>query len=204
MTNRSPSTDKTINRTYTSQTLEYKQLNKESLSTEIGWTVDKKKAVLCIPTGVSEQLGGKLLEEILPGLLELPVQILILGKGSSAYGKLLTELAKKHSDRIAIIPHDEKVMGKMYAAADMALFLSNPAGMPELDHALAYGAVPLAPLSTKLDDYNPNQESGNAFIYEKENVWHCFSAVVRALETFKFPYDWKTIQRHCMEQSEND
>jgi len=202
MTNLSPATDKVINRSYNGQTLEYKVQNKTALQEELGWTPEPKRAVLCIPAGVSDQLGGKLLEDVLPGLLELPLEILILGKGSTAYGKMLTDLAKKHSHRIAIVPNDEKAIRKMYAAADMALFLSNPAAMPELQQVLAYGAVPLAPAVSKLHDYNPNQESGEAFTYDKETMWHAFAAVVRALETFKFPFDWRTIQRHCMELAE--
>ena len=36
---------------------------------------------------------------------------------------------------------------------------------------------------------------GNGFVYDNENVWGIFAGVVRALETFKFPYDWKHIVR---------
>jgi glycogen synthase len=50
-----------------------------------------------------------------------------------------------------------------------------------------------------LEDYNPVQESGNAFIFTVENHWKCFASLVRALETFRFPYDWRTIQRHAMD-----
>ena len=202
MTTFSPAADKAIARAYGVQTLEYKVQNKVSLQEELGWPEEPKRAMLCIPSGVSEQLGGKLLEEVLPGLMELPLQILILGKGSSSYGKMLTELAKEHNHRIAIVPNDEKMIRKMYAASDMALFLSNPAAMPELQQCLSYGVVPVAPSLSKLHDYNPNQESGEAFTYEKQTVWHVFAGIVRALETFKFPFDWRTIQRHCMELAE--
>lgn len=202
MTNFSPASDTSIARSYSGQTLEYKVQNKVALQETLGWTPEPKRAVLCIPAGVSDQLGGKLLEEVLPGLLELPVDMLILGKGSSSYGTMLTDLAAKHSHRIAIIPNDDKAIRTMYAAADMALFLSNPASMPELRAVLAYGTVPVAPSASKLQDYNPNQESGEAFTYEKDTMWHAFAAVVRALETFKFPFDWRTIQRHCMERAE--
>ena len=37
------------------------------------------------------------------------------------------------------------------------------------------------------------------FMFEKITVWHAFAAVVRALETYRFPFDWKTIQKHCMQ-----
>ncbi len=196
MTNLSPSTDKSIARPYDAQTLEYKVQNKTALQEKLGWAEEPKRAMLCIPTGVSDQLGGKLLQELIPGLLELPLEILILGKGSASYGKMLTELAKEHNHRIAIIPHDDAAVRTMLAASDMALFLSK--ADDEVAACLRYGTVPVAPKSEALDDYNPNQESGNSFIFKKENVWHAFAGVVRALETFKFPFDWRTIQKHGM------
>ncbi len=189
-----------IARSYDSSTLEYKVQNKVSLQEELGWAAEPKRAVICIPTGVSDQLGGKLLEELLPGLLELPVELLILGKGSADYGKMLTDIAKEHRHRIAIIPNDAKHIAKMYAAADMALFLCDPQGMEELTAALRFGTVPVTPQALTVHDYNPNQESGNAFVYSKLTVWHCFAALVRALETFRFPYDWKSIQKECMDE----
>lgn len=199
MTAFSPSADRAIARPYDIRTLEYKVQNKVALQEELGWPAEPKRALICMPTGVSEQLGGKLLEELLPGLMELSVQLVILGKGSASYGKMLTTLAKEHSHRIAIVPNEDEAIRKMYAASDMALFLSNPKGTPELAHALAYGAVPLAPSTSGIDDYNPNQESGVAFVYDKMTVWHAFAAAVRALETYKFPFDWRTIQKHGME-----
>lgn len=60
------------------------------------------------------------------------------------------------------------------------------------------GVVPITQnLDTSIADYNPNTESGNAFVYENANEWEVFAAVVRALETYKFPYDWKFIVRSC-------
>jgi len=68
---------------------------------------------------------------------------------------------------------------------------------------LAYGVVPVAPADTDgLDNYNPVQESGNAFTYDQPDVWRSFTAIVRAMETFKFPFDWRTIQKHCMNSAE--
>ncbi len=50
-----------------------------------------------------------------------------------------------------------------------------------------------------LDGYNAQQETGNAFLYDPPSMWNCFAAMVRALETYRFPFDWKTIQKHGLE-----
>lgn len=194
-----PDIDSSIARKYGAKTIEGKMHNKAALQEELGWAAEPKRAILCLPAGMTDQLGGSLLKELIPGLLSLPMNIVILGKGSASYGSLFTDLAKKEKHRIAIIPNKEEMIRKMYAGSDMALFLNSTEGMEEVDHCLRYGVVPVAPGGTLLEDYNPNQESGTAFLYEEPTVWNAFGALVRALETFKFPFDWRTIQKHCME-----
>ncbi len=182
--------------------LEEKAAAKAALQEELGWPEEARAALVCLPAGMTEQLGGKLLEDLIPGLLSLPIQLVILGKGSANYGTLFTDLAKKHSHRVAIVPNKKDVIDAVMAASDMALFLASTEGMSEVHDCLAHGVVPIAPEDSNLQNYNPNQESGTAFTYEDPTVWNAFGALVRALETFKFPFDWKTIQKQCMESAE--
>jgi starch synthase len=197
----SPASDTAIPHRYTVKSLEQKLQNKIALQEKFGWPDEAKRPMVCLPAGMTNELGGALFLDLLPGLLSLPIELLVLGKGSSQYGSLFTQLAKTHSHRIAIIPTTEEAERTMFAAADIALFLSDPSGMPQLKHALAYGAVPVAPEIDELENYNPNQESGNSFLFEAPSPWLAFGAVVRALETYKFPFDWRTIQKHGMANS---
>ncbi len=186
---------------FSSKTLDRKLLNKLELQKELGWPEEPKRPMVCLPAGMSDALGGTLMEEALPGILRLPIEIIILGKGSSSYGELFTKLAKEHRHRIAILPAKEEETHQMYAAADMALFFADPARLPELENCLNYGVVPVAPETRALEDYDPIQEQGSAFLYEDTNPWDFHTALVRALETYKLPFDWRTIQRQCMESA---
>lgn len=194
-----PATDQKIAQRYTVTSLEKKGHNKLSLQEELGWPAESKRPIVCLPIGMQEKLGGELLEKVLPGILSLDVELLILGKGSSHYGDLFTKLAKNYPHKIAIIPNEEVAIRKMYAAADMALFLEDPAEVQEVSTLLSYGVIPIAPSCSTLKDYNPIQEAGNAFLFAEKTCWHCFGALVRAIETYRFPFDWRTIQKHCME-----
>lgn len=196
----SPSYDTKIARRYSASSLEQKVANKTALQRELGWPAEPKRALLCLPAGMTTELGGDLLEELIPGLLTLPLEMLIVGKGPAKFGALFTKLAKDHSHKIAIIPATDDATRKMYAAADIALFLRDPKSQDELSHALAYGVIPVCPETRGLENYDPVQESGNAFFFERPTVWHAFTAIVRALETHRFPFDWRTIQRHAMEK----
>ncbi|ALM09963.1 MAG TPA: hypothetical protein DEB30_02870 [Candidatus Peribacter riflensis] len=195
----SPAYDPKITRRYSARTIEHKVENKTALQRELNWPMEPKAPVICFPTGMSDALGGELLKQLLPGLLAVSAELLVLGKGENDYGELFTGLAKERGHRIAILPNDDDSIRKMLAASDIALFLTDPCALPELTTCLQYGVVPVAPECKGLEDYNPVQETGNAFLAGAETPWLIFAALVRALETFKFPFDWRTIQRHGME-----
>ena len=204
MSTLSPAYDNKIARKYSVRTLEHKIENKLALQEELTWPAERKIPVVCIPTGMTDELGGALLQEALPGILSRGLELIILGKGSEEYGKIFTQLANQKGHRIAILEDTDDKRRAMYAAADIALFFKDPTSVPELQLALRYGAVPIAPTTKALENYNPVQESGNAFLYDTEDKWSCFAALVRALETFNFPFDWRTIQRHCMESAQEE
>lgn len=199
MTVLSPAYDNKIVRKYSARTIEHKMENKTALQEELGWIAEPKQPVICLPAGITETLGGELLESVLSGLMELPISIVIRGRGSKKFGELFTKLSKSTPHRVAILPDDETSMRKMLAGSDIALFLADKDDEGMLENALRYGVVPVSLQREILDNYNPVQESGNAFVYDKPTHWQCFASVVRALETFKFPYDWRTIQRHAIE-----
>lgn len=178
---------------------EGKKQRKIALQESLGWPSEPKRPMICLPAGMSEKLGGKLFEALLPGLLTLHVEMLVAGKGSAAYGTLFTKLAKEHRHRVHIVANKEEPLRLMYEASDMALFLSDPDGMKELQICFTSGIVPVSPRSSALDDYDPVQESGHAFLFANPNAWQCFAALVRAIETYKLPFDWRTIQRNGME-----
>ena len=42
-------------------------------------------------------------------------------------------------------------------------------------------------------EFEPNREVGFAFVYNDDHYLSQFAAVIRACETFKFPFDWKGL-----------
>ena len=195
-----PAYDTKIPRKYSARTIEHKVENKLALQDDIGWIAEPKQPIACIMTGMTDALGGALMEETILGMLELPVGLLIRGRGSQKYGALFTKLASQYKHKVKILPDDDVATRKMLAASDIALFFSVPTE-EDREMALRYGVVPVSREAAGLEDYNPVQETGNAFLFEQPTKWQCFASLVRALETFKFPYDWRTIQRHAMESA---
>jgi glycogen synthase len=181
--------------------LDGKATAKAALQSQLGWEKQPRRAMLCLPAGMSDDLGGELLEGLMPGLLTLPLQIVVAGKGSPAYGAYFTKLAKEKPHKVAIV--DAASVDGVLAASDMALFCA-AGSEDDLRACLAHGTVPVAPASSQLANYDPNQEAGNAFTYDQPTLWHAFAAAVRAMETYRFPYDWKTIQKNAVAMSDED
>lgn len=139
--------------------------------------MDKLKAKEDLPVDIRVQgkspvllvaADSKIPDELLRGLSALNVNVVILSKHMDLYEKLLW-------------------------AADMILVLSDK---PErvLQDAWSNGVIPIcSSFAEGAQNYNPNKETGNSFTFEDENPWKIFAAIVRALETFKFPYDWSHI-----------
>lgn len=95
------------------------------------------------------------------------------------------------SPNVIYIPYSRLNRKSLLEAADMALTFE----FTDVEEMLLNGVIPISPVRPEVKDYNPNVESGNGFIYKQEDPWCIFAALVRARETFKFPYDWKHIVR---------
>jgi hypothetical protein len=77
-----------------------------------------------------------------------------------------------------------------------------------LNSCLETGIAPIAPIFTEanhnVEDYNPITEKGWGFLVSQEDFWHYFEAIVRAKETYKFPYDWRHLTANCQKQAQKD
>lgn len=62
-----------------------------------------------------------------------------------------------------------------------------------LKECLAEEAIPVCPANDTFADYDPINEKGNCFEIKQNTVWGVFYEVARAIETYRFPYDWKHL-----------
>jgi hypothetical protein len=133
-------------------------------------------------------------EERIKNLLEatrnLSVQVVLLADHQPAIKLHKTELFLEYS---------RQNRTKLLEAADMALSFS----FNDVEEMLLNGTIPITSKREEIANYNPNRETGNGFIYSKDNDWSIFAAIVRATETFRFPYDWNNIVRQGLELKED-
>ncbi|MFH0821040.1 MAG: hypothetical protein V1908_04670 [Candidatus Peregrinibacteria bacterium] len=195
-----PAYDNKIYQKYSAKTIQNKEKNKISFLQDLDLPYNKKVPLIIISYPLTDKNQVGLILDVMNGMIEQPVQLVIAGIGTEKFQKAFTDLAEKHSKKVAILPDDMENKRKMYAAADMLLASSDSADCEdECKNAMTYGVIPVMPSTTFAEDYDPVRERGNAFFYPKSSAWGFFAAFVRALENFRFPYDWKTIQVNAME-----
>ncbi len=192
--------DNKIYSKFSKKTIEKKSLNKEEFQKEFSLIPEKKTLLLGITTELTDNNGFELLEDLLAGIENLDIQLAIKGVGTAKFQQLIVDFADKHQGKVTVLEDNEDNLRKLYAAADAVVFFTlNKETEQEIANALSYGVVPIAPaLKGVLDDYNPNQESGNAFIFKEGSIWSAYEALVRANENYRFPYDWKTICKNAI------
>ena len=134
------------------------------------------------------------------GVVEENLQLAIVAIGTKKYQDYFTFISEKFPQKVVIVSDTEKTKQNLYMASDMFLSVATTSECEtELKTAMRYGVVPLSLPMEGLENYNPNQENGNSFLQKGESYWNVFSNLIRALENFRFPYDWKNIVKTTME-----
>ena len=195
-----PAYDNKIAQKYSKKTIENKLKNKEAFCEEVGLTFDKKVPLICVTYPLTDQNNLAMIQDVMNGILEQPVEIVITSIGTEKYQKYFTHLAEENPEKVAITDASEDEKRKIYAAADIILVsTTSDECLEEAQRAMAYGVVPVSPQTELVEDYNPNQERGNAFVYIKDSPWSLFANLIRAQESFRFPFDFKNIKVASME-----
>lgn len=171
--------------------LDQKKAAKKHLFDEC-WPDAKTAAPLVMIFPTKEKFNHELVYKLLEGLLVLPLQIVVVSEEESG------EHAKKHSGKILWFnPENGRhapVLDSWLNAADMAVVFDEK--QSTFNTLFEKGVVPVAHAkSPLLENYNALHETGNSFTYTEKNTWGVFAALVRACESFHFPYDWQHIIR---------
>ncbi len=129
------------------------------------------------------------IEKLLEGAYALNVEIVVVAD---------TDLDSFSQPNVHYVPYSEQNRKHLMQASDIMVALPSN----DLEEMLMNGVIPISHEHELVSDYNPNSEQGTAFVYGGANDvdhWKMFSALIRALETYKFPYDWKNIVNSGLE-----
>lgn len=127
-----------------------------------------------------------LLTHLQEGVREMGLSMIVFWKGGAKASFSVPE-------GITLVTPTDPHYASLWQACDMAFCMSEKAtknAFEEMIVPIAFKKIPL------VQNYDPNREKGNAFTFEKITPWLMFAALVRACETFRFPFDWRNIVKN--------
>ncbi|MFC1631989.1 glycogen synthase [Candidatus Omnitrophota bacterium] len=200
-----PQNDDKIFQRYGEQSYADKAINKLGLQDELGLVADQKLPLIGMVGRLAEQKGMELVISTIEQLLDLKLQVVILGTGEQRYHLSLGELSKKFSGRFSVnLRFDEMLAHKIYAGSDFFLMPSfyEPCGLGQLI-AFKYGTIPIVHqtggLADTVSDYDPGSGVSNGFVYHKNTGAQMLKAIARAQELYQRPQQqWPELIRRVM------
>ncbi len=201
-----PETDPHLPAHYSADDLTGKGQNKSALQQACGWQPDEERAILGLVSRLTDQKGLDLLKAIGAKILQLPVQLVLLGTGDPEYERYFRLLHKRHRAKVhATIGFDNAWAHQIYAGADMFLMPSRfePCGLGQLI-SLRYGTIPVVRhtggLADTITDYDLTSGMGNGFAFRDYKPSALYDAIERAVNLFTHRTRWQALVQRAMRQ----
>jgi len=198
-----PLTDKALFQNYSHKSIARKKKNKAGLQEMLNLPHSDNPAVGMV-TRLTTQKGLDLVMAVLDEILNMDLQLIILGTGDWKYENALSEAAKRYPGKMAVIINfSQDLASKIYAGCDMFLMPSRfePCGLSQII-AMRYGNIPIVRETGGLKDtvipYNPADKTGTGFTFKSYNAHDMLDALKRAECSYADKEEWKQIMKNAM------
>ena len=200
-----PERDPSLTHHYSAAAPQGKALCRAAVRSELGLD-DVNRPLCAIVSRFYDVKGFDLIEQAMPELVQLGVQVAVVGTGDRRYEDMLRRWAGQLPRQVAVaVGFDPALVQRIYAGADMLWMPSRfePGGLAQLI-ALRYGTIPVVHatggLADTIRDYDPATRKGNGFTFGAYDAWQFFAAVVRAAETYRHQSVWSGLVQHAMKE----
>lgn len=200
-----PENDSRIYANYSVNDISGKYENKRRLQEDLGLPVRADVPVIGIISRLTAQKGFDLIECVLEDILQMDIQLVLLGKGDEYYKHVFENAAYWHKDKVsANITFSDTLAQRIYAGSDMFLMpsLFEPCGLGQI-FSFRYGAVPIVRETGGLNDtvfsYNEESGNGNGFSFSNYNAHDMLNTIKRAVDFYYNKKDvWITLVERGM------
>ena len=164
--------------------------NKKALQEYLNLPIRGDVPMISMITRLVEQKGLDLVANVIHEILQMDLQLVILGTGESVYEDLLQSVAYNYPDKMsAIIGFDEPLSRRIYAASDFFLMPSKfePCGLSQMI-AMRYGTIPIVRETGGLKDtitcFDPKTKQGNGFCFATYNAHDMLFTIQQAVSLY--------------------
>lgn len=201
-----PSKDPLLPAHYTSSTLENKKICKTHLQELFQLKKRGDLPLIAVISRLLDRKGLDLVSQVFPRLMDLDVQIILMGQGVDQYQSWAMEMVEKYPGFIGLeIGYNERLAHEIQAGADILLMPSRyePCGLNQL-YALKYGTIPIVRavggLEDTVEDYDPQKDKGTGFKFREYEWEKLLQTVQRALSVYRDKLRWKRLIQRAMSQ----
>jgi starch synthase len=201
-----PETDTRIYKSFNAEDLEGKYENKKMLQESLGLPQREEVPVIGVVSRLVGQKGFDLIAHVLDEMLQMDIQLVVLGTGDSNYENMFRNAAERYPGKVsANIKYDGVLAQRIYAGSDMFLMpsLYEPCGLSQI-FSLRYGTVPIVRETGGLKDtvmpYNEFTGEGTGFSFANYNAHEMLDTVKRAIGFYKNKDIWEKIVKSGMKQ----
>lgn len=192
-----PETDKYLFKNYSKDDLSGKKVCKKELQKLLGLPEKPDTPIIAVISRLVSHKGLDLIKTTIESLLTSDVQVVILGKGETAYESYFTDISKAYSGKCAtIIAYNQDLSRKIYSGADIFLMPSKmePCGLSQMI-ASRYGTVPVVRETGGLNDSIKayTGETGNGFTFKDYNAHDMLYTINYAVRTYKDKGVWMDV-----------
>ncbi|MHC4660099.1 MAG: glycogen synthase GlgA [Planctomycetota bacterium] len=188
-----PETDSYISANYSAADIAPKARCKSDLQKRTGLPEKADTPLIGMVTRIVEQKGIDLVADAFVKIMDLGVQMVILGTGEPGYELQLRDLAERYPDQAAVfIAYDNKLAHWIEAGADFFLMPSRfePCGLNQM-FSMKYGTVPIVRFTGGLADTvvdatsaNVKQRKATGFVFKQATPGALARCVGRAVEMY--------------------
>ena len=201
-----PSADAVITKNYSITDMSGKAENKAALQRMMGLKEEADTPIIALVSRLVSHKGLDLICEVLHDIMELPVQVVILGKGDQRFEEFFDWAAKQYPGRLGVrLDYNEALSTAIYSGADLFLMpsKSEPCGLSQMI-AMRYGTVPIVRETGGLKDtvhaYQAELDSGNGFSFAEYNAQDMLYVIREAVELYKNePEAFARLRQRAME-----
>ncbi|HAY34289.1 MAG TPA: glycogen synthase [Ignavibacteria bacterium] len=199
-----PKIDKFIPANYNAKDTSNKIICKKELLREAELVYDENVPVIGIISRFAGQKGFELLFPVINELMQLPLQLIVLGSGDEKSEKFFEQLAMSFPHKVnTYIGYNNKLAHYITAGSDMFLMPSiyEPCGLNQM-YSLNYGTVPIVRntggLADTVIDFHKDELNGNGFSFDEQSPAALYTAILRAVEVFGDKNTWEKIMQRGM------
>lgn len=201
-----PAADPLIAKNFTAADLSGKAADKAELQRLMGLREEPDTPILAVVSRLVAHKGLDLIREVFHDIMELPVQMVVLGQGEEKFEEFFSWAQGQYPGRMAVrLGYDEALAMNIYAGADLFLMpsRSEPCGLSQMI-AMRYGTVPIVRETGGLKDtvrpYEAWRDAGNGFTFAAYNSGDMLFVIRQAVGLYwDYPDHFHRLRLRCME-----